>query len=289
MPYSILTDVEWGHILNRVRGNLCVPFLGAGASLSHGQEQGLPTGATLSKELAKECGFPGDEQDQKDLLRVAQYYAFQIDPYALYTSVSKKLATANLKPGFLHRTFASMPFSSVLTTNFDDLMERAFRDAGKQPKVVMYQRHADASELELGTIACPLVYKLHGSLEEPSSLIVMEDDVIDFLACLLLDDPPLPKSIRALFKENSILFMGYGLRDWNIRALMRALRGDRRFGSPTIASFAVQQRPQEDNLLKEWEASVMYWRTSENLRCFDIDAVEFAAELQRRFEAGEGR
>ncbi len=289
MSDCILTDEEWRLILKRIREGECVPFLGAGASLGHGQEKGLPTGSALSMALAAECDYPGDEKEKEDLLKVAQYYAFWQDPHAMYKSVIKKLTTSNVKPGLIHHTFAELPLTGVMTTNFDDLMERAFVEVGKQPRAVVYRRHADIAEVELGTVESPLVYKLHGSLEDEASLIVMEDDVIDFVACLLLGDPPLPKSIKAMFRENSILFIGYGLRDWNIRALMRALRGERRFGAPSIASFAIQKRPRNGHLAEQWEKGIMYWRTTENLRCYDIDALEFAKELKRRYDLGEGK
>ena len=119
-------------------------------------------------------------------------------------------------------------------------------------------------------------------------MIVTEDDVIGFLACLLLRDPDLPSIVKQVFESHSLLFVGYGLKDWNIRVLMRAIRGKTLSSPPEMSCFAIQRRPEDVSLAKEWEATVMYWGRRESLKCFDIDAIAFMAELKERFERGEG-
>ena len=107
-------------------------------------------------------------------------------------------------------------------------MERAFKDATppKNPQVAYYHfQSSTPQELKAGTKESPVVYKLHGTMEEPASMICTEDDVVQFLAQIIREDPGLPSSITELFQRRSFLFVGYGLRDWNVRVLIRALRG----------------------------------------------------------------
>ncbi len=284
MNRGAIQDDDWSLILERVRDEQCVPFLGAGASLGFAGSVGLPTGSQLSIDLADECHYPG--RDKTDLLRVAQYFELVKDAHALRTFIRKKLQIPGIAPSPVHKQIASLPFRYVLTTNFDKLMERALEDTGKAPRVAVYEPHSNAIDLAAATIQEPLVFKLHGSLDKINGLIVTEDNVIEFLACLLLGDPPLPSVIKGLFDDNSILFVGYGLRDWNIRVMIRAMRGRGTGQLPDVASFAIQKCPSEEDMAKEWTSSVMYWEKRENLKCFDSDAVEFMAELKRRFDNG---
>jgi SIR2-like protein len=282
-----MPSIDWDFIVRRIRDNRCVPFLGAGASVGF-DGRGLPTGSQLAESLAGECDFPG--LDPTDLFRVSQYYTARWDSFELQNSVRTKLSIEGVRPGFVHRTLASVPFSYVLTTNFDDLMEQAFRETNKEPMAATYVRRGDAIDLQAGTPSKPLVYKLHGSLAEfDKGLVLSEDDVIEFLSCLLLNEPPLPKKIKELFEQNSILFIGYGLRDWNIRVMLRAIRGGRLGRPPGIQSFAVQKRPEDPRLAEEWDNTVMYWDKRESLKCFDIDAVDFVKNLKDAWDKASNK
>jgi hypothetical protein len=276
------TETDWTLILRRILNNRCVPFLGAAASLGSSGRIGLPTGAELSENLATTCGYPGP--DRHDLLRVAQYFQMTLDAAELRETIVRLFAASGARPGPVHTAIASMPFPAVLTTNFDDFMERAFIDAGKHPAIGVYDLRADAAELAATPgIDMPLVYKLHGSIERPETILTTEDDIIEFLAALLLRNPDLPLVIKEIFTNSSLLFIGYGLKDWNIRVMLRALRSARVRARNELASFAIQRRPSHEGIAQVWDKSVLYWDRNESLRCFNMDTAEFAEELQVRF------
>jgi hypothetical protein len=279
-----MNDGDWNFIIEKIKAGRCVPFLGAGASLGF-DGPGLPTGGEMAIALAKKCGYPGP--DNRDLFRVAQFFEMVKDRDSLQKAISLLLHVPGAKPSIVHRTLARLPISYVLTTNFDNLMERAFEenDETKNPSTEIYRLRGDRQEVKVATVNEPLVYKLHGSMSSLPShkLIVTEDDVVEFLCCLLLGDPPLPSVVKSLFEDNSILFIGYGLKDWSIRVLLRAIRGGRGGQSPWIRSWSVQRRPVDPALTKEWEETVAYFDRKESLKCFDIDATEFANELLERY------
>jgi len=278
MPIS---DDDLDLIVERIQEERCVPFLGAGVSLGF-NGPGLPTAAKLAESLAQSCGYPGP--DRKDLFRVAQYYELVKDRASLQRRIRIELQVPDVRPGRVHEIIASLPVRYVLTTNFDDLMERAFKNHQKAPEMAMYEMRGDRQqELPIGTKEAPLVYKLHGSLDRSDrKLIVTEDDVIEFISCLMVGDPPLSSQIKRLLEDYSILFIGYGLKDWTIRVMLRALKGGKNFGTPGVTSFAIQRKPEEAGLGAEWDRSVFYWGKSD-LRCFDVDAVEFAEGLLEHY------
>ena len=277
-----LEDVNWPAILLHLKKQKLVPFLGAGASLTSNGSSGLPTGSKLAKTLAEECNYPGIDKD--NLLRVSQYYALTIGEMPLRESVNEKLSLPDVKPGEVHDILAGWPIEVVLTTNFDNLMERAFIKKDKDASKAIYDRFGDQDQIKVDpTVHTPLVYKLHGSLEDIDSMVMTEDNYIDFLINLIEGNPKIPDKIKNIFDTSSILFIGYGLKDWNIRVLLRYFRkNDRR-------SFAVQHVADNENAAKEWDSMVLYWE-DKKISVYNCDALEFLSELNRRYseERGDG-
>lgn len=132
-----------------------IPFLGAGVHLDNrGQEtfdEGftppfLPSGRELAKCLASDVGYPSD---QYNLAKVASYY---VDSVAR-TALRGRLRRVFNKPYTfhpshdLHLHLAENPAPLlVVTTNYDDLMERALEEKKKPYHVVVHP--TDQPEVE---------------------------------------------------------------------------------------------------------------------------------------------
>lgn len=206
------------------------------------------------------------------------------DGHSLRKAIRKELSIPNAEPGQLHNLLATLPIKYVLTTNYDRLMETAFSTAGKQVRVIVYDIHGTGPQsIEGATTGKPVVYKLHGTIDDLSTMLCTEDDIVQFLACIILGNPPLLQGIKQLFEDYTILFIGYGLRDWNIRTMIRAIRGINRRDRDWVRSFALQrQRDLSETAVADWKQTVMYWDKKENVHCLDTDAIEFVRELARR-------
>ncbi len=281
-----MTKDDWATLVGSIQDSDCLVFLGAGASTVLQGQVGLPTGGQLSQKLAAECEYPG--LDKTDFLRVCQYYELVRDGHRLRKAISKELDIPNLRPGELHNLIAKLPIKYVLTTNYDSLMEMAFKDAGKNVRVVVYDIHETAQkEIDGATKERPVVYKLHGTIDDVGTMLCTEDDIVQFLACIILGNPPLMQGIKQLFEDYTMLFIGYGLRDWNIRTMIRAIRGVNRRDRDWVRSFALQrQRDLSEVAVADWKQTVMYWDKKENVQCLDIDAIEFVRELVKRVLGG---
>lgn len=268
---------EWNALVDRITDGLCIPFLGAGASLG----AGAPSASTLSKRLADACGYPG--RDPYDFLKVAQYFRMTVDDYAPRREIIKVLRDKNIKPSPAHATLAALPFRYFITTNYDNLMERALTSEGKEPTVITYKVGTNAIEVASPpTEEKPIVYKIHGSMDDPQSMVVTEDDMVNWMAAVLMSDPPIPQAIRTLFKE-SVLFIGYALTDWNIRVLLRAMRGR----EPAKLCVSIQKEPSDPVDASLWNQLVAHLQKNE-LRCYSMDAGEFITELKKRYDAAVG-
>jgi hypothetical protein len=72
-----------------------------------------------------------------------------------------------------------------------------------------------------------VLFKLHGDIDKPESIVITEEDYITFIQRMGNPHPqtyPIPANISARMGSWSILFIGYRLTDWNLRLLLRALR-----------------------------------------------------------------
>src|SRR6266849_5540375 len=91
----------------------------------------------------------------------------------------------------------------------------------------------------------PVILKIHGAVDMQSadldSYVITEDDYIEYLAQPELQSF-LPVSVHERLKSSHILFMGYALRDWNLRVVLRRIWDTRKL---TWKSWAVQLKPND--------------------------------------------
>ena len=121
-----------------------IPFLGAGVNFfsrpsgaDWGARKSLPSGNELSRLLAETFDYPSpNPHDVADITRVTQYVSAVAGRGALYHEL-QKLFDADYPISTLHDFLARLPgmlrqkgYSPrgqiILTTNYDDVLERAF-------------------------------------------------------------------------------------------------------------------------------------------------------------------
>jgi len=270
---------------HHLREGRIVPFLGPGASLT-GPVPAL-SARRLAEELAAGSDFPISDYDPIDLPRIASFYEARMGRPLLNGALRDALA-GPFEPGRIHRFLARVGERLlVITTNYDELLEQAFRAAGHDPHVVYHPfddpdragvvlwHQPDTSEehfeeilpedLSLPIGRVPVIYKMlghrHRGDDTQDAYLITEEDYVEFLAGMRV-----PPVVLRKLKNSSILFLGYGLRDWNARVLLRNLR---RVGRGF--AWAVERDPRViDERL--WHA-----RNVEVLR-IELDA--FAAQLE---------
>lgn len=99
----------------------------------------------------------------------------------------------------------------IITTNWDDTAERMF------PKFTPYigqQELIFASTFSIGEI-----YKIHGCMREPSSMVLTEADYANFNE----KNAYLAAKLITIFIEHPIVFMGYSISDTNIMDILKSL------------------------------------------------------------------
>ena len=180
--------------------------------------------------------------------------------------------------GPLHRFLAALPgrleaagrrrtCPLIVTTNYDDALERAFGEAGEPFDVVSYMADGEhrgkfvhwAPGAEAVVVERPneyraprpderaVILKMHGAVDRTDpdapwdSYVITEDHYIEYLAHTDLANL-VPVTLAAKLRRSHFLFLGYSMRDWNLRVILHRIWGEQKL---KCKSWAVQLRPSE--------------------------------------------
>ena len=320
-PMLAFLDAHYKMVIKAITDGRVVPFLGADVNQcgrlpemewQHGQSVYLPSGGELAAYLAENFGYPSSEA--QDLVHVSQYVAVMMGTGPLYDELHS-LFDADYPPTSLHRFFATLPAALrnkgysraedplrrqlvIVTTNYDDLLERAFQIAGEPFHLVSYvaegkQRGKFLHWLPDGEVRLiqkpneyrglsldqrSVILKIHGAVNrtapdaEQDSYVITEDHYIDYLTRTDISNL-LPVTLAAKLRRSHILFLGYGLRDWNLRVILHRIWGAQEF---TWKSWAIQLNPTP--------IDKRFW-LSRGADILNVSLEEYIAALSERVQA----
>jgi hypothetical protein len=283
---GILADSDWDMLVSRIKRGFCTPFLGAGIS-----SDVLPTGPQIAAQLAADPRFSYPLTDKTDLIKVSQFIALTVDslrPKELVAEMISKAADPNFdEPDEPHSVLARLPLPLFLTTNYDDFLVKALKNATpthKNPRVYVnqwYQPESDQSkDVDINpTVESPVVYYFHGSKDDLYSMVLTEDDYLDFLVRISKDQTLIPPRIKQALSSTSLLFIGYSLSDMNFRVIFRGLVESAR---KTMRRLSITvQIPSDEPLVVKYLTE--YFRES-GIRVYWGTARQFLGELRTRLE-----
>jgi SIR2-like domain len=260
-------------IVDSLQNGRVIPFLGAGASLgcpvSESATTGpsaiesLPSGGELARRLAARTRFPGGKDPA--LATVAQYFEDVAGGRSALNLDLRQIFDRDYEPSGLHRYLAGIPHPLlIVTTNYDDLIERAFREANRRFDLVVHTtdprvgqrvywiehgatepQRVSPKTLDLDLENVTVIYKMHGAVDRAlatrDQFVITEDDYVDFLT-RMTRKTAVPALFAQPFEQKHFLFLGYGLRDWNLRVVLnRVSKGASR--APGLRSWAIDADP----------------------------------------------
>ena len=262
--------------------------LGPGASTDTSESLEVPLHLKLARELALTLRLSKDEKkdlNTEDLRHVSQILLDrQIrNPFLLQDMVVEFYRKFSGKTTDFHRNIAALPFELCITTTADDFMFNALCEAGKSPTREFYNfREAHLTNTSEPTPKSPLVYHLYGYLDEPGSLVITENDLIDFLVKVVQDAPPLPKGITAKLSRtvSTCLFIDLGFKNWYLRVLMRSLglRPDQ------VRAKSVALEEKDFFAQSKQHQTTVYFSGSTPIDFHQESLNDFAAKLREQYE-----
>jgi len=241
----------------------------------------------FSQYLIDQLEGEGLKIDERAMFAVAQ----QFEDWPTLTNLKNIAAdffrTTPHDPGPLHIELARCPFSLILTTCHDDLFTRALHRHNKSPSRHWYHYRGeprDNTEIS-GTPSpnLPTVYHLFGTFDDPNSLVLSENDLLDFITAIISDRPKLPDSLRNALRNKTFLFVGFGVRYWYIRVILKLLI--KTMGIPR-GSFALESLGELEPA--ERKQTVLFYSRGTRVEIVDMDALAFAKELSDRLGKAGG-
>jgi hypothetical protein len=188
-----------------------VLFLGADLPRS---VTGLPSRADLARGLAQRHGL----DTTLSLAQVAQRVSRAGSRFDFTDYLRRELDTAGKPVSAFYQRLAAFAkdhsLPAIITTAYDDLLERALRDAG-----VPFDRLARGSDVAFARPDRLVLIKLYGDVQMPDTLVVTEDDHYGLWRDR--DKEALLDEVRSLLKKQTVLFLGYNLSDPDFNLLWR--------------------------------------------------------------------
>lgn len=164
----------------------------------------------LIKPFSEELGITIDEKD--DLPLIAQYVVnLHVGNRGPLINEITRCFNKEYSPNPYHLALSLFNVSTVWTTNFDMLLEKAFRNFDLNIKINDNAISHPVSKHQIELI------KIHGCIKSPhNELVVTKEDYEDFF----INRPATVKRIEADLLTKSFLFIGYSYRDPNLSNIM---------------------------------------------------------------------
>lgn len=170
---------------------------------------------TIAKYIAQDLYEKWFNDDEYEDSRSAFESEILVDSDPLKYEIAQYIAQhlPNDDPSILSEleALSKVRLHAVITTNWDTLLEEHLKDL----EVFVGQQDVLFST----TQAVGEIYKIHGSITDPKSLIVTSDDYSEYWE----RNPYLIAKLLTMLVEHPVLFVGYGLGDSHINRMLENL------------------------------------------------------------------
>lgn len=193
------------------------------------------------------------------------------------------------------RLLARFPMPIYITTSYFDSMERALEAEGKRPhtQIIFWSGQEYATKPEhqndphfQPSVDSPVIYHLFGLEDYPRTLVMSEDDYLNFLISAAKDkdtqNPVIPLALRMYLDESVLLLLGYNSGDWELKVLDTFIHQYRKnHASPRGILTQSQSRVNPGNE----EKSRRYFADYFDRRQFDIEWTSPEAFISKLWDA----
>lgn len=185
--------------------NTLAVFIGAGISkTSDTKINKLPLWSDVIEDLRAQLG----DCEETDFLKIAELYFLKYKK-AVYCRKIEKLFNFDVMPSKIHKLILELNPSVIITTNWDDLIEKAINENG-----YFYDTISCDEDLGKSTLPKKLI-KMHGDFAH-HNFVFKESDYINYS-----DNFPLIENyVKSILSSNTVLFLGYSFNDFNLKQIL---------------------------------------------------------------------
>lgn len=189
-------------IQNSSKNNKLVAFVGAGISAN----SGIPLWKNIIDKIKDKISISDELTDD---LKIAQYYYNSREEKEYYDFLKSELEIDAI-PNAIHDKLLELNPYHIITTNYDDLIEKQANQKG-----IFYDLVCKDNDLPY-TPRGRMIIKMHGDFKN-RNIVFKEDDYLSYKRNFTL----IETYIKSLFSTHTILFVGYSLSDPDIQYIFQ--------------------------------------------------------------------
>ena len=279
-----------GDLIEQIKAGKCVAFVGAGLSQA-AELPGWPKLLRLMIEWAEEHGKDMSdradlEKDIKDnkLLDVAEEMRERLGENDFRQFMMEIFHNSDLGPVEAHELLAAIPFSAILTSNYDTFVEDTCIRNGRSPLIFT---QLDCPELA-GALRYDAFYvlKVHGTINRMETIVLGRRDYRE----AMFSNPAYQQHLVTLFSIKTVLFLGFALTDPDLMALMDKLGAT--FGGYAGKHYAlmyVKEVPpyRQRRFERDYNIHIIPYDNHSEVPVFLREAVQRLEKPEREEEEGE--
>ena len=202
-------------------------FVGAGMSRSAHTLNNMPPPPLwddLRREMLGEL-YDNDKNSAHttSAIQLAEEFRATLGDAALVDFLKRHITDDIWEPTQIHADLLELPWSDIMTTNYDTLLERSVRDSGRRYEPVL-------NEGDLAHASSPRIIKLHGTAQNMHDVIFSEEDYRVYPE----KHPAFLNTVRQIFIENELCLIGFSGEDPNFLSWAGWVRDILKFGARRI-------------------------------------------------------
>lgn len=232
---------RFDQLVEKIEAGEVVPFVGAGLSVAGG----FPSWKHHLQQQAKTAGL--NEGDVEELLNQGSYEEVleRIENQLGVDVVTQEILDVFSKTGKLTETtfiLSELFRDTIITTNYDKLIEKAFDTGVDRP----YQIISGINAMEPPDPECVTIIKLHGDIKTPARCILSKNQYNQFYGNGEIDNTlPIPKLLEYHYRNSNLLFLGCSLNNDRTVRVFKAIR--EKYGNDWDGPrhYSIEQAPED--------------------------------------------
>lgn len=195
-------------IQEAIKDDQLVLFVGAGVSIN----SGMPSWQEAIDLIGERLGFT--KIDSTDFLKIPQYYYNSYGKQA-YNSLMQEIFKyqVELPVSQIHRKLLKFNAKTIITTNYDDLIERTSEEKGEIRQVICQDYDIPYTKYNKQLI------KMHGDFDH-DNFVLKENDYLNYSNNFRL----IENYVKAIVGSKVVLFVGYSFNDPDLKQIFNWIK-----------------------------------------------------------------
>ena len=273
-----MSDYILEELFEENQNNNLVIFIGSGISKYYSDPpKKFPDWETIIDKLKK--GLNIDFSKNEDYLRIAQIFEDKYNRNELI-SVLNRLFPKDVESGELHKLLFEIGPAHIITTNYDNLIEKALEKSYKKSQYQVLKKDRD---FPYTLKHSNFIVKAHGDLKQ-GNIVLTERDYLNYHK----NFPLFLSFLRYVFAKYRVLFVGFSLTDPNFIKILEDVKDV--LGDNSIKHVAIMHEPisEEEKLYFDKKSIIIVPKNEveEFLNLKEKDNTKYLIEYFKFLQAG---